>query len=122
MSLASAFVVVGVVYALIGMVLGIWMGMNQDFFYAHLHAHINLIGWVSMVLFGLVYRSWGIGARPLAKIHFGVANLGAILFLPGLVLALNDPQDAALAAVGSTVVLLSVVLFLIVFLTNQKNT
>lgn len=121
MSLASAFVVIGAVYALIGMVLGIWMGMNQDFFYAHVHAHINLIGWATMVLFGLAYRSWGIRATLLPKLHFALANVGAIIFLPGIAIAVGDPQDTVLAAVGSLIVLLSMVLFLIVFLANQKN-
>lgn len=121
MTLASAFIVIGILYALIGMVMGIWMGINQDFFYAHVHAHVNLIGWASMVLFGLVYRSYGIGAQLLAKIHFAVANIGAIVFLPGIAVAMHDPQDPLLAIVGSLTVLLSMVLFLIVFLANHKN-
>ncbi len=122
MTLASAFILVGIVYALIGMAMGIWMGMNQDFFYAHLHAHINLIGWTTMVLFGLIYRAYRItGRQLLAKLHFAVANFGAIVFLPGLYFAINDPKDVLLAAVGSLAVLLSTVLFLIVFLANHKN-
>lgn len=122
MTLASAFILVGIAYALIGMVMGIWMGINEDFFYAHLHAHINLIGWASMVLFGLVYRAYGVtGRQLLAKLHFAVANIGAIIFLPGLYFVLNDPKDVLGAVVGSLTVLLSMVLFLIVFLTNHKN-
>jgi len=122
MTLASGFIFVGIVYALIGMVMGIWMGMNQDYFYAHLHAHINLIGWASMVLFGLVYRSYGVtGRQVLAKLHFAVANIGAVIFLIGLYFALNEPENVLSAAIGSLTVLLSTVLFLIVFLANHKN-
>ena len=36
--------------------LGIAMAMRQDFTLAPAHAHLNLLGWVSMALYGLYYR------------------------------------------------------------------
>ena len=36
------------VFALTGMSLGIAMGMREDFTLAPVHAHINLLGWVSL--------------------------------------------------------------------------
>jgi hypothetical protein len=42
--------------ALTGMSLGIWMGINENFTLAPVHAHINLLGWVSLALYGLYHR------------------------------------------------------------------
>ena len=36
--------------------LGIWMGMHEDFTLAPVHAHINLLGWVTLALYGLYHR------------------------------------------------------------------
>lgn len=80
-----AFIVIAILYALLGQVLGIWMGINQDFGHRHLHAHINLVGWVSLALAGLVYRSYPkMAGRALARWHFWVANLGALLLTSGI--------------------------------------
>lgn len=87
-NLASCFILTGVAFALIGMPLGIWMGINQDFENRHFHAHINLVGWVATMLFGLAYRAYPVAARTaLARIHYWVALVGALFFLPGIYLA-----------------------------------
>ena len=56
MSLAYRFFVIGILFALIGMGLGTYMGITQDFLLAPVHAHINLVGWTTHFLFGLYYR------------------------------------------------------------------
>ena len=55
-NISVRFVTIGLVYALLAMALGIWMGVNQDFRNAHLHAHINLVAAVWFVLFALIYK------------------------------------------------------------------
>jgi len=52
------FVLTGLVFLLIGMALGLKMSLTQDFGLHGLHAHLNLLGFVLMTLFGLCYRSW----------------------------------------------------------------
>ena len=66
MSLAYRFFVAGVLFALTGMSLGTFMGMTQDFTFAPVHAHINLVGWVTHFLFGLYYRAEPANALGLA--------------------------------------------------------
>jgi hypothetical protein len=51
------FILIGLLYGAFGFAFGIWVGINERFDQAHLHAHINLVGWASMVLFGLLYRA-----------------------------------------------------------------
>ena len=43
----QGFFIAGIVFVLLGMLLGIWMGMNEDFTYKDVHAHLNLVGWVT---------------------------------------------------------------------------
>ncbi len=110
-NIASRFILTGVVFALIGMPLGIWMGIEQDFENRHLHAHINLIGWVAMMLFGLAYRAYPEAARTvLARVHYWVALLGALLFLPGIHLA-QSAQFLSPVIFGSLLTVLSLMLF-----------
>ena len=52
------FLRVAVIYALVAMLLGIEMGISEDHSQMPTHAHLNLVGWVSMAIYALVYRQW----------------------------------------------------------------
>ena len=45
------------VYLIIGILLGIGMGISNNHILTPVHAHLNLLGWASMGLMGLLYRS-----------------------------------------------------------------
>ncbi len=45
-----------VLFALIGMGMGIAMAIARDHSVMPAHAHLNLLGWVSLFLFGIYYR------------------------------------------------------------------
>ena len=47
-----------VVYLVIGVGLGIAMGMSGNHTQFPTHAHLNLLGWVSLALIGLTYRQF----------------------------------------------------------------
>ena len=114
------FVVTGVAFGLFGMAFGIWMGITQEVQYAHIHAHINLVGWVALILFGLTYRAYpAMGRSPLARIHYWVALLGAVLFLPGLYMAMFE-SVIIFAVIGSLLTLLSMILFFANILVHAK--
>jgi len=89
MSVSNNFLRLGVLSALIGMSLGVWMGANEDFVLRPVHAHINLLGFASMMLFGLFYRAFpaaGRGWLPVA--HFILSVLGFLILMPTLALML----------------------------------
>jgi cbb3-type cytochrome oxidase subunit 1 len=114
------FILMGISYAILGMGLGIWMGINQDFGYAHLHAHINLIGWASMALFGLIYRAFPkLVESRVAMPQFLLSAVGTPIFMVGIPLAQSE-TTILLAVVGSFMVLTSMVLFLVIFATRGK--
>ena len=55
--MSNLFLRLGALFALAGVSLGYWMGMTEQFGLMPVHAHINLLGWVSMFLYGLFYRA-----------------------------------------------------------------
>ena len=104
--------------ALAGMALGIRMGMAQDFALAPVHAHLNLLGWVTMSLFGLYYR----GASQMRGRLAWIAGRRRCARLPA-----NDrrPRDlsveriargGAIRRAGSLLTFVSMALFLVVLL------
>lgn len=112
------FILIGLLYGIFGFGFGIWVGINERFEQAHLHAHINLIGFASMTLFGLLYRAFPAFAESrLAAPHFLLYNIGAIVFLAGIPLA-QAHQTVAFAAGGSLAVLAAMLVFLANFLLN----
>jgi cbb3-type cytochrome oxidase subunit 1 len=112
------FVLIGLLYGIFGFAFGIWVGINERFDQAHLHAHINLIGFASMVLFGLLYRAFpALAENRLAAVHFVLYNIGAVIFMAGIPLA-QAHQTVALAAGGSLTVLAGLLVFLANYLLN----
>lgn len=54
---ASSFCfVAGVVCAVIGMAMGLQMAMSGEHLQKAAHAHVNLLGWVTLFLYGVYYR------------------------------------------------------------------
>jgi hypothetical protein len=112
------FILIGLLYGIFGFGFGIWVGINERFEQAHLHAHINLIGYASMLLFGLLYHAFpALAESRLAAAHFILFNIGAVIFLCGIPLA-QAHQTVALAAGGSMTVLAGLLVFLANYLMN----
>lgn len=115
-SVSNNFLRLGVLSALVGMALGVWMGANQDFVLRPVHAHINLLGFASMMLFGLFYRAFptaGRGWLPLA--HFVLSVLGFLILMPSLTLMLLQRPMFIPAMIASEIMLVaSMALFVII--------
>lgn len=77
---------ISVSIGLFGMLFGVAMGMTQNFVLAPVHAHLNLVGYVSLFMFALYYRVVPRAAADrLATIQAVVSVIGAILFPIGIV-------------------------------------
>jgi hypothetical protein len=104
--LAAALCVLG------GMLWGIQMAVSGDHLLASAHAHLNLVGWVTLALFGIYYRLTPAAcASRLAWVHAGVAIVGVLVMVPGIVLVIQG-RSPVFASVGAILGLLSMVLFL----------
>ena len=84
------FVLVSLMYLLIGSFLGVimvtysteWKGL--EYYLIPSHTHINLLGWMSMMIFGVAYhvlpRFSGrlLYSRKLAWVHFVLSQVGLV--------------------------------------------
>jgi hypothetical protein len=119
MRLAYFCFIAAAVSALGGMCLGIWMGMNEDFTLAPVHAHINLLGWVTLSLYGLYHRGVERRANRLAWAQVGCAALGMPLMTGGLAAYLaTGAASGRFIIAGSLLVLLGMALFVAVLVTD----
>jgi hypothetical protein len=114
--LASNLLRVSVTSVLIGMLLGIAMGITQDFRLAPVHAHLNLVGYVGLFLAGLYYQAVPKAAHGrLAAAHAALAVAGAVLFPLGIAaVLLGGPSYEVYAVAGALVAFAAMVLFAIV--------
>lgn len=114
--MGARFLKIAVVYFVIAIILGITMGIIGDFTLTSVHAHLNLLGWVSMTLFGLIYHFYpAAGESKLAKTHFWLHNLGVPLMQGGIALMILTDNGAFLpvAIISSLAVVLGGILFAI---------
>jgi len=107
------WIVIGLVYFVAAVSLGVVMGASHDFRLKAVHVHANLLGWVSMVLMGLVYRLYpSAAASRLAGWHFALYQLALPVMLGGLAaLMLGQPGAEPLVGIASVVMLAAVVCF-----------
>jgi uncharacterized membrane protein YgdD (TMEM256/DUF423 family) len=106
------FLLLAAVALSIGVGMGIYMGIAHDFSLAPVHAHMNLVGWASLALFGITYKLYPeLQERWPAKLHFALAAPAAILFPIGIYMSINHGQPL-LAIAASLVWAVGVLLFL----------
>lgn len=90
MNISRNFLLTGCLYLLIGIGMGSYMGGSGDHTLMPVHAHINLLGFTLMTIFGLAYRLIpGLAMGPLALGHFWLHQLGALVLLAALFLMMS---------------------------------
>jgi hypothetical protein len=102
-----------VVFVVAGMIWGLVMAISDDHSAMPAHAHLNLLGWVSLFMFGIYYRlhPWLEDARS-ASVQVWVWIVGTIILSIGVALVhTGHSVGNPIAAVGSVVVLLDALLF-----------
>jgi cbb3-type cytochrome oxidase subunit 1 len=112
-SVPYRFMLSAILFVVIGMVLGLYMGPSQDFTLVPVHVHLNLLGWATMMLFGLYYRTDPASAgKAIAGWHFWIAFIGMVLFAVGLTgLQLGNPSLELVLIVGSVMSLVAMLIF-----------
>lgn len=108
----------GAVYVMLGMLWGLHMGASKDFTLAPAHAHLNLVGFVTMALMGLFYHlTPRAAASVLSRAHFGLATLGVWTMVPGIAMVDTGRGDG-LAIVGSLLTASAMAVFLVNLVVN----
>ncbi len=117
------FLKIAVVYLVIGVTMGIIMGILQKFQYSPVHAHINLLGWATFALAGLIYVLFpSAAATRLAVWHFWLQNIGVPVFLLSLLFVVSGNAAAVpLTITGSLVTLAATIVFLVNVFANVRE-
>lgn len=117
MNISRAFILVGGLYLLAGITLGMIMSGSGNHDAAPAHAHINLLGFTLMTIFGLVYYNFpGMGQSVLAKVHFWLHLVGTLVLLTLLLLLttgrIGESAMVPLAPISEGLIILGVLVFL----------
>ena len=116
-----AFVTAGLLFLVLGMLLGFYMGASGDNKYLTVHVAILLGGFVVLTFYGVIYRLWPALKRgTLVRAQFWIALLGALTVAVGAALIANQ-MGVAVAAVGSAFAILGAVLMLWIFATRVAD-
>ncbi len=93
--------------------MGAYMAIVHDHALTPVHAHFNLLGWVSAAIMGLFYAHVGdLLPRRLIWIQAGVYLPSVAIMMLGLTVLLHDmPSLAPLAVIGMAGVIAGVLLF-----------
>ena len=120
--LSNRFLLVAIAAAVIGMSGGLGMGVAQDFRLGPAHAHLNLLGWVSMFLYSLFYRAEPQASQGvLPHAQFWLATSGLTLMIPGLALVLLGYGTGPLVGAGALLTIISLLLFAAVALRTMRG-
>jgi len=121
-SSTTAWFKIAVIYLVAGVALGLHMAKSGNHTMYPVHAHINLLGWVSMALFGVIYRQFpDMGNSVLAKAHFWLYNLALPVNMIMLYLYLGgDTGIEPVLGIASMVLGLAIALFAINVVKNAR--
>lgn len=120
--MARLWIKLAVLYLLVGVVVGMAMAATRNFEFIPVHAHINLLGWASMALAGLIYHQFPqAGGSRLGLWHFWLHNLALPVAMLALYLTLaGHPQLERLTVAASAVIVLGVLLFAVNLFVNMQ--
>jgi putative Mn2+ efflux pump MntP len=102
-----------VLIVLVGMIWGIVMAISQDHSTFPAHAHLNLLGWVSLFLFGIYYHLHpALDSTRLAFVQVWIWIVSTIVLAIGVgLLHSGRSVGEPIAGVSSTAVLADMLLF-----------
>ncbi len=119
---------IAAIFALIGTLLGSHMAGSGSYAFRPIHAHILLVGWLSLFAWGVFYRIYKVRAKKLVAIQGWTGIIGAIGLTTGMWLQflkpfnVNDTFALIFYIVGGTILLASFALFVVItFLTEKES-
>ncbi len=113
MRASSLSFLTAVAFGLVGMAWGIQMAASGDHSAMPAHAHLNLLGWVSLFLFGIFYHLHpAIDRSMLAIVQVGLWAASTVMLSIGVgLLTTGHPIGEPIAAVSSLFVVAAMLLF-----------
>jgi cbb3-type cytochrome oxidase subunit 1 len=110
---ARNFFTMAVIYALVGMTLGLSMAMSQNHEQLPTHAHIMVLGWLMSAVFAFFYHLVPAARNSkLATIHFWLAAVSSVGMVVGLyILYGGNPSIEPVLGISAMAYFAATVLF-----------
>jgi peptidoglycan/LPS O-acetylase OafA/YrhL len=116
------FIGLGLIFLVVGMVFGIWMGITQNFQFLDAHAHWNLVGFVTSTLYGLIHRAYPkLATSRLTWVQCITHVLGVLIFAPGIIVVVTTHNEMP-AIIGSLLIVSAALMFMWIYFTHDHRT
>ena len=114
----------GVLFVLAGMVWGLQMAISNDHSAFPAHAHLNLLGFVSLFLFGFYYRMHpSLDQSLVAFVQIWIWIAGTVVMAVGVALVHTGHAGGdRMAAIGSIIVLAAMLTFAWLVFRSERGT
>ena len=115
------------IFGFIGTYLGSHMAGQMDYALRPIHAHILLVGWLSVFAWGVFYRLYTVKYKKLVTIHGFLAMIGAVGLTAGMwfynlnPFNMNDTFVLIFFIAGGTLLLLAFLLFAVITFLTEKD-
>lgn len=126
-SITVWFIRCAMIYFLLAILLGIMMTMTGPVYpWRPIHTHFNLLGWMSMMIFGVGYHILPrFSGKPLwsdrlATAQLWIANIGLLGMAFGWIITSSETGSTALLTLFAVVEAVSVVFFVLNMLLTIK--
>ncbi|WP_152395377.1 hypothetical protein [Paenibacillus guangzhouensis] len=120
------FLKMAVIYIILGIGIGIYMGATLNFALFSVHSHTNLFGWATLALCGFTYLRFPKAAESqLAKWHFWLQGTGLPIMLISLSFMANGYDQEWLPTIkriGESVAGSGILVFAVNVFLNVKET
>ncbi len=126
MGLDRKYLLCAMVYIVLGMGLGVYMGASKDHRLFVAHAHILLVGFVVSFIYGAIHKLWlGRVGKGLATTQFLLHQIAAAVMLAGLVLMFGgyvaEPTIGPVLGISSVGVFIAALLMLFMVFKSAKS-
>lgn len=124
--MGAKWVKISVIYFAVGLAFGLFMHYTIELQWKATHAHINVVGWLTTGLIGVIYSIYKEAAETaLAKAQFWLYNIGLPFLFAGMMMIYLDVPRWLLefcVSGGGIAVAISVLLFVINVYKHVKST
>jgi len=115
------FIMTGLVYAMIGMLLGVYMGASQNHGQYDTHTHVLMLGFIVSFIYGLCHKLWlNNNSSKLAVVQFYVHQLATLILVVSLFLLYGNFIEVVtvgpVLGVASVAAFVGMILMFILFL------
>ena len=116
-----AYVAIALLWAVAGMLLGLYMGIAEDHTLLTVHVAMMLSGFVTLALYGVLYRLWpAMKKSPLALAQFWISAISVAVLIIGSYFLVTR-GSIPLAAIGSIAMIVGAALMAWIFIARGRE-